>query len=161
MSAGKGSELFIRRQKTVLIDVYFTRYRGSSRAVPPEELQRLAEELTGKRWPVFDDSAAAWDAAATNAERGRFDLHYRIVFFGGGDARAGVRHLLPRGTNAVGRGMNASCLATERGTQSSLPAEGTYNFAPPFFPSYPDANSDDFSSSGREPLSTAFVCARK
>ena len=44
-------------------EVFFTRYRGSSRAVPPEELQRLAEELTGRRWPVFDDSAAAWEAA--------------------------------------------------------------------------------------------------
>ena len=29
-------------------DVFFTRYQGSSRAVPPEELQRLADELTGK-----------------------------------------------------------------------------------------------------------------
>jgi dihydrofolate synthase/folylpolyglutamate synthase len=43
--------------------VYFTRYRGSTRAVPPEELQRLAEELTGRRWPIFDDSSAAWSAA--------------------------------------------------------------------------------------------------
>ena len=44
-------------------EVYFTCYQGSGRAVPPEELQLLAEELTGRRWPVFDDSAAAWDAA--------------------------------------------------------------------------------------------------
>jgi dihydrofolate synthase/folylpolyglutamate synthase len=44
-------------------EVYFTHYRGSTRAVPPEELQRLAEELTGRRWPIFDDSSAAWSAA--------------------------------------------------------------------------------------------------
>jgi dihydrofolate synthase/folylpolyglutamate synthase len=44
-------------------EVYFTRYRGSSRAVPPDELRRLAEELGGKRWPVYDHSAAAWAAA--------------------------------------------------------------------------------------------------
>jgi dihydrofolate synthase/folylpolyglutamate synthase len=44
-------------------EVYFTRYRRSTRAVPPEELQRLAEELTGRRSPVFDDSSAAWSAA--------------------------------------------------------------------------------------------------
>jgi dihydrofolate synthase/folylpolyglutamate synthase len=48
-------------------EVFFTRYRGSSRAVPPEELQQIAEELTGRLWPVFDDSAAAWSAARAAA----------------------------------------------------------------------------------------------
>ena len=48
-------------------NVYFTRYQGSSRAVPPEELQRLAEELSGRRWPVFDESAVAWDDSASES----------------------------------------------------------------------------------------------
>ncbi len=48
-------------------DVYFTRYPGSSRAVPPEELQQLGEEMTGKRWPIFDESAAAWHTARQTA----------------------------------------------------------------------------------------------
>ena len=48
-------------------EVYFTRYANSSRAVPPQELQQAAEELTGRRWPVFDDSAAAWEAARRSA----------------------------------------------------------------------------------------------
>jgi dihydrofolate synthase/folylpolyglutamate synthase len=43
--------------------VYFSRYRGSTRAVSPEDLQWLMEDLTGHRWPVFDDSSAAWAAA--------------------------------------------------------------------------------------------------
>ena len=48
-------------------EVFFTRYRGSSRAVPPKELQRLGEELTGKRWPVYDELSAAWAAASRAA----------------------------------------------------------------------------------------------
>ncbi len=48
-------------------EVYFTRYASSSRAVPPELLQQAAEELTGRRWPVFDDSASAWEAARRTA----------------------------------------------------------------------------------------------
>ncbi len=44
-------------------ELYFTRYAGNSRAVPPEELQQMAEELTGRRWHVADQSAEAWEAA--------------------------------------------------------------------------------------------------
>jgi dihydrofolate synthase / folylpolyglutamate synthase len=47
--------------------VYFTRYAGNSRAVPPEELQRLGEELTGRRWLALDNSVAAWKAARGSA----------------------------------------------------------------------------------------------
>ena len=48
-------------------EVYFTRYSNNSRAVPPEELQQAAEELTGRRWPVLDEPAAAWNAARGSA----------------------------------------------------------------------------------------------
>ena len=48
-------------------EVFFTRYAQGARAVPAEELQRLAEELTGRRWPAFEDSAAAWAAARQSA----------------------------------------------------------------------------------------------
>jgi len=52
--------------------VFFTRYQGSSRAVPPEELARIAEDLTGRRWPALDESSAAWSAA--RAAAGEDDL---------------------------------------------------------------------------------------
>ena len=48
-------------------EVYFTRYANNLRAVPPQELQQVAEELTGRRWPVFDEPAAAWKAARRSA----------------------------------------------------------------------------------------------
>ncbi len=48
-------------------EVYFTRYSNNSRAVPPEQLQQAAEELTGRRWPAFDEPAAAWKAARRSA----------------------------------------------------------------------------------------------
>ena len=48
-------------------EVYFTRYSNNLRAVPPQELQQVAEELTGRRWPVFDEPAAAWKAARRSA----------------------------------------------------------------------------------------------
>ena len=48
-------------------ELYFTRYSGNCRAVPPQELQAAAEELTGRRWPVFDAPAAAWQAARSAA----------------------------------------------------------------------------------------------
>ncbi|MGO9114098.1 MAG: bifunctional folylpolyglutamate synthase/dihydrofolate synthase [Thermoguttaceae bacterium] len=48
-------------------EVYFTRYSNNSRAVPPEELQQAAEELTGRRWPALDDPTAAWKAAQRSA----------------------------------------------------------------------------------------------
>jgi dihydrofolate synthase / folylpolyglutamate synthase len=51
-------------------EIYFTRYANSSRAVPPEELQRVAGELTGRRWPVFHTSAAVWGAARRAAAPG-------------------------------------------------------------------------------------------
>jgi dihydrofolate synthase/folylpolyglutamate synthase len=65
----KGVRTLFQAKPSLLFfdDVYFTRYRGSTRAVPPEELQRIAEELTGQRWPIFDDSAAAWSAVGRAA----------------------------------------------------------------------------------------------
>jgi len=42
--------------------VVFTRYLSNPRAVPPQELETIAAELTGRRYPVFDEPAAAWDA---------------------------------------------------------------------------------------------------
>jgi dihydrofolate synthase/folylpolyglutamate synthase len=44
-------------------EILWTRYRDNPRAVPPEELQALAVELGQPRWPVYPDSAAAWEAA--------------------------------------------------------------------------------------------------
>jgi dihydrofolate synthase/folylpolyglutamate synthase len=43
-------------------EVAFTQYLDNPRAVPPEELQAIARELTGREYPVFLDPAAAWDA---------------------------------------------------------------------------------------------------
>ena len=68
--------------------VYFTRYSNSSRAVPPRELQQVAEELSGCGWPVFDASASAWEAAARRGGRG-LDLHHGVVLPGRGDEIAG------------------------------------------------------------------------
>jgi dihydrofolate synthase/folylpolyglutamate synthase len=48
-------------------EVYLTRYLNNSRAVPPQELQQVAEELTGRRWPAFHEPAAAWQAARRSA----------------------------------------------------------------------------------------------
>jgi len=48
-------------------EVYLTRYLDNSRAVPPAELQQVAEELTGRRWPAWDEPAAAWNAARSSA----------------------------------------------------------------------------------------------
>ena len=48
-------------------EVFFTQYRTNPRAVPPEELQALAVELTGRRWPIYHDPAAAWAAARAKA----------------------------------------------------------------------------------------------
>jgi dihydrofolate synthase / folylpolyglutamate synthase len=48
-------------------DVYLTRYTNNARAVPPVELQCAAAELSGRRWPVFDEPAAAWRAARRSA----------------------------------------------------------------------------------------------
>jgi dihydrofolate synthase/folylpolyglutamate synthase len=43
-------------------DVFFTRYLDSPRAVPPEQLEALAAELTGRRCPVYPQPADAWSA---------------------------------------------------------------------------------------------------
>jgi dihydrofolate synthase/folylpolyglutamate synthase len=48
-------------------EVYFTRYSNNLRAVPPQQLQELAKELTGRRWPVFEEATAAWEAARGSA----------------------------------------------------------------------------------------------
>ena len=39
----------------------FTRYLNNPRAVPPEVLQAVAAELTGRRYPACPDPAAAWE----------------------------------------------------------------------------------------------------
>lgn len=47
---------------TVAFDhVVFTRYRDNPRAVPPEQLQSLAWELTGRRHEVYDEPERAWE----------------------------------------------------------------------------------------------------
>jgi dihydrofolate synthase/folylpolyglutamate synthase len=43
-------------------EVLFTQYLDNPRAVPPEELQTIAHQLSGRQYPVFSDPAAAWDA---------------------------------------------------------------------------------------------------
>ena len=48
-------------------EIYFTRYSNNSRSVPPTELQQAAEELNGRRWPIFDEPAEAWHAAQASA----------------------------------------------------------------------------------------------
>ncbi len=48
-------------------EVLLTRYLDNPRAVPPEELQAIARELTGREYPVFGDPAAAWDAVRGRA----------------------------------------------------------------------------------------------
>ena len=44
-------------------EILFTRYTSNPRGVPPEELAALAEELTGRRWPIYPKPADALDAA--------------------------------------------------------------------------------------------------
>jgi len=62
----------IRGMLSCLVDhfdeAYFTCYSNNSRTVPPEILQQVAEELTGRRWPAFADPAAAWKAARESAK---------------------------------------------------------------------------------------------
>lgn len=41
--------------------IVFTRYQNNPRGVPPEELSRIAEELTGRRHQVCPQPAEAWD----------------------------------------------------------------------------------------------------
>jgi len=50
--------------------VALTRYVSNPRAVPPEELAALAFELGGRRYPIYAEPAAAWEAvrAAAAAE---------------------------------------------------------------------------------------------
>jgi dihydrofolate synthase/folylpolyglutamate synthase len=48
-------------------DVVFTRYQNNPRGVPPERLQALAVELSGRQWPVFARPAEAWDAIRARA----------------------------------------------------------------------------------------------
>ncbi len=47
--------------------VLFTRYLSNPRAVPPAQLAALAAELTGRRYPVYADPSAAWDAVRAMA----------------------------------------------------------------------------------------------
>jgi len=61
----------LRGMLSLLLDrfdrVVFTRYLDNPRAVPPEELQSLAFELTGRRYPTYAEPAAAWEAIRTQA----------------------------------------------------------------------------------------------
>jgi dihydrofolate synthase/folylpolyglutamate synthase len=43
-------------------EVVFTRYLNNPRAVPPQELQALAMELSGRRYAICPEPADAWDA---------------------------------------------------------------------------------------------------
>jgi dihydrofolate synthase/folylpolyglutamate synthase len=47
--------------------VAFTQYLNNPRAVPPEELQALAKEISGKIHPVYADPADAWAAVQQSA----------------------------------------------------------------------------------------------
>ena len=48
-------------------EIFFTRYANNARSVPPEELQQIAAELTGRTCPVFADAESAWQAARSQA----------------------------------------------------------------------------------------------
>ncbi len=48
--------------------VALTRYTSNPRSAAPEELARLAHELSGQRPPAFTEPAAAWHAAKAQAE---------------------------------------------------------------------------------------------
>ena len=48
-------------------DVLFTQYSNNPRAVPPEELERLAAEVSGRHWPVYENAVDAWHAARGSA----------------------------------------------------------------------------------------------
>ena len=62
-------------------EVYFTRYSNNSRAVPPEELQQVAEELTGRRWPAFDEPGSRLGSRPTVAQRPRILICITGSFF--------------------------------------------------------------------------------
>ncbi|HYW79016.1 MAG TPA: cyanophycin synthetase, partial [Thermoguttaceae bacterium] len=47
--------------------IVFTRYKDNPRAVPPKELQALAEESTGRQFAAFDDAAEAWETICREA----------------------------------------------------------------------------------------------
>ena len=78
----------------------FTRYANNPRSVSPEELARLAFELTGREFPATVDTSLGLGPGARADRTGRPDLHHGIVFPGRGDARAGTL----RCTAATGRG---------------------------------------------------------
>ena len=44
-------------------EIYFTRYLDNPRGVPPEQLEAIAAELSGRRWPICPEPADAWEAA--------------------------------------------------------------------------------------------------
>jgi dihydrofolate synthase / folylpolyglutamate synthase len=48
-------------------EIYFTRHRNASRAVPAAELQKVAADLAGRRYPVYEEPEAAWQAARRSA----------------------------------------------------------------------------------------------
>jgi dihydrofolate synthase/folylpolyglutamate synthase len=49
-------------------EVFFTRYLNNPRAVPPQELDVLAAELTGRHCPVYIEPSDAWDAVLQRAQ---------------------------------------------------------------------------------------------
>ena len=91
-------------------EVLLTRYLDNPRAVPPEELQAIARELTGREYPVFGDPAAAWDAVRRPRRAGGPGLRHGVVLHRGRDAVVS----LPPGR----------FLPKRRGAPSKLPVDG-------------------------------------
>ncbi|HID77210.1 MAG TPA: bifunctional folylpolyglutamate synthase/dihydrofolate synthase [Planctomycetaceae bacterium] len=45
-------------------EIFFTRYLDNPRAVPPRQLAAVAKQISGRRFPVLDEPAAAWHRAS-------------------------------------------------------------------------------------------------
>ena len=78
-------------------EVMFTQYLDNPRAVPPEELQTIAHQLSGRQYPVFRDPAAAWDAVRRLAGPDGPRLRHRVVLHCGRDAASACRAAVCRG----------------------------------------------------------------
>jgi dihydrofolate synthase / folylpolyglutamate synthase len=48
-------------------EIYLTHYTTNPRFVPPDELAKIASEITGRSLPIFSTPAEAWSAAQKNA----------------------------------------------------------------------------------------------
>jgi dihydrofolate synthase/folylpolyglutamate synthase len=58
----------ISRLATQFDQIFFTRYVNNPRSVPPEELEAIASQLTGRRYPVCAGPADAWQEVCRLAE---------------------------------------------------------------------------------------------